>query len=72
MFDIDDRMFGNLHKRAQHCFGLSHGAISIFQKECNAERLDKWLTAKVSIRKSKERCGSKVYILQVNIIYILI
>ena len=77
MFDIDDRMFGNLHKRARirggrHCFGLNHGAISIFQKECNAERLVKWLTAKVSIRKSKERCGSKVYLLLVNIIYIFI
>ena len=77
MFDIDDRMFGNLHKLAQsrggrHCFGLSHRDISIFQKECNAEWLVKWLTAKVSIRKSKERCGSKVYLLLVNIIYILI
>ena len=79
MFDIDDRMFGNLHKRARShgsggrlCFGWSNGAISIFQKECNAERLVKWLTAKVSIRKSKERCGSKVYLLLVNIIYLLI
>ena len=77
MFDIDDRMFGNLHKRARsrggrHFLGLSHRAISIFQKECNAERLVKCLTAKVYIRKSKERCGSKVYLLLVNIIYILI
>ena len=68
MFDIEDRMFGNLHKRAlssggRHFLGLNHGAISIFQKECNAERLVKFLTAKVSIRKSKGRCGSKVYIL---------
>ena len=73
MFDIGDRMFGNLHKRARsrggrHFLGLSHRAISIFQKECNAERLVKCLTAKVSIRKSKERCGSNVYILSVNII----
>ena len=62
MFDIVYRMFGNLHKRARSR-GLSHGAISIFQEECNAEQLVKCLTAKVSIRKSKERCGSKVYIL---------
>ena len=64
MFDIDDPMFGNLHKLprsrdGRHFHGLSQGAIPIFQKECNAERLVKWLTAKVSIRKSKERCGSK-------------
>ena len=68
MFDIDGRMFGNFHKRAEsrggrQFLGLSHSAISIFQKECNAERLVKCLTAKVSIPKSKERCGSKVYIL---------
>ena len=69
MFDIDieDRMFGNLHKGARshsgrHFLGLSHRVISIFQKECNVERLVKSSTAKVSIRKSKERCGSKVYI----------
>ena len=53
MFDIDDRMLGNLHKRARsrggrHFLGLSHGAISIFRKECNAERLVKCLTAKVN------------------------
>ena len=59
MFDIDDRMFGNLHKRARsrgekHFLGLSHGAIPIFQKECNAERSVKYLIEKVSMRKSKE------------------
>ena len=68
MFDIDDRMFGNLHKRessrgVRHFLGLSRRAISLFQKECNAERLVKCLAANVSTRKSKEKCGLKVYIL---------
>ena len=59
MIDIDDSMFGNFHKRARsrggrHFLGLSHGDISIFQKECNAERVVKCLTAKFSIRKSKD------------------
>ena len=41
-----------LHKRARirgrrHFLGFTHGAISIFQKECNDERLVICLTAKM-------------------------
>ena len=54
MYDVDERMFGNLHKWVQSCSGrhfldLNHGDILIFQKECNAEPLVKCLTEKVSI-----------------------